>query len=212
MNKTMKRTLLALCLGLGLSMPALARGWNVRIEAGGHASNLSETSGSYSSAYGYHVGGALELELTSGLYLAPGVTWLRTSSKSTATLLGADIFPEIKAENIQIPLSLGVRFKPLDVLGVSLEAGPYLSYTLRGDESIAGTAKSIISALEVNDRIAWGVGASAAFEVSVLYLRFGIQKGMSNPSLGEAYAVARDILQMGNARDANLYLSLGLRF
>ncbi len=208
----MKRFILALALIAGLSLPAFARGWNIRLEAGGNANNITESASGYKAAYGYQAGAALELALVKGVYIAPGVTFSRASSKSGIALPGADIFPELRADNLQIPLTLGVRFKPVGVLGISLEAGPYISYTLDSNETIGETARNILDGLSTGDRIAWGVGASAAFEISVVYLRAGIQKGLNKPTASAMYSVLRDALQMGSARDANLYLTLGLRF
>ncbi len=163
--------------------------------------NLSDLE----SLKGTRVAAALEFDIAPMLYIAPGLTWHQGKAEYLTNITSSsNQSVEVKAQMLSLPVSLGVRFKPLGILGLSLEAGPYLSYLLKVDQSAPSLSELASSLKDGDDRFSWGIGASLAAELSRFYLRLGLEHALKNrkiPSL-ESYKTSKDY---------NVYLALGLR-
>lgn len=165
-----------LCASLNASAQAL------RLEAAGALSTLN-----YGMHYSrFYTDGELRLAasyalpLSKSMYIAPGLVWRRMNAKSEKTLLGADIFPTLRLEYMDVPLNLGVRFNLSRLIKLSIEAGPYISYNslgkLRSGDLLSSIWEGVNGPLE--KRFHWGVGASTALELWVLYVRLGFDKSL----------------------------------
>ena len=143
---------------------------------------------------GFRASIAAEVELASGVYLAPGLTFRQEGFK-----LGKD---ESYALNyLSLPVDLGIRVGLGDNLAVSVEAGPSFAYGLStsgGDDIFKSGA---------GKRFDVGLNASAALEYSKVYLRLGTDIGLVNlvnaskaPSNTQSY------------KNASFFAGVGYRF
>lgn len=189
----MKRKLF-LALGLTLALlgfqEAKAQRPTIRLEAAGMFSGttsvksettLQELKGELT----YRLAGAVELKLLPFVYVAPGLAWQENAVKIPTVFGDA----ESKRQALSLPVNVGVRVKPFGILGLSLEAGPYLRYMLKNDS------------LKDNNRFTYGAGASVALELSRVYFRLGGELDLKEQKLAEGL----------RAKDYNVYLGLGLR-
>lgn len=188
-------------------------GQTIRIEGGAAGSRFSMSKGSQSLhsdiKLGYRIGAAIEFKLFPMVYLATGANVSNGGGRFAVLdkyfdsftngsmghtqglneyLGGLKLFsaPSISTTSVSLPLSLGVRFKPAGILGVSVEAGPYLSYDLKtslnwGSYSadLTNIHKDSFGLIKYN-RLSYGIGASATVELTRFYLRAGFEYGLSN--------------------------------
>lgn len=151
------------------------------------------------------VAAALEFKIAPMLYIAPGLAWHKGTSDYLVNVAG--MFAQtvqVKAQMLSLPVSLGLRFKPLGILGLSVEVGPYASYLMKVEQSVPSLKDIAASLSGDDDRFSWGLGASVAAEISRFYLRLGLEHAMIDrkiPSLKDYKA----------SKDYNIYLALGLR-
>lgn len=249
-----KKAFLGLALLAGLGLNASAQGISARIEGG--ASMSSQAIGTFNNTLdgklklNYRAGAALEIPLGSIFYVSPGLVFkgggtsfdlkgvlpeknyeaVREWALQAGQKIGADELsaPSISSHAVSVPLTLGLRLRILKSLGLSLEAGPYLSYMLK-EELTLGPA--IGKFIEVSKQSAskldfshfdYGLGASVALEFSTLYIRGGVDVGskdrkflnLSTNSSATAPSVDAsrgfELFNQLKAKEMNFYLTLGL--
>lgn len=206
------KTFLALAAASLLSVGTLSA-QKLRIEGGIAGSKLSLGKGSetYTSDVkpGYRVGAALEVKLFPMIYISAGANLskaggrfgvldkylddltggtFKNDEELNQYFGGLKVFaaPSISMTTVSVPLSLGLRLKPAGILGVSVEAGPYLTYDLKttvdwGSYSadLTNLSKESLGIMKYS-RLGYGIGASATVELSRFYVRGGIEYGLSN--------------------------------
>lgn len=151
------------------------------------------------------VAAALEFKIAPMLYIAPGLAWHKGTSDYLVNVAGmSDQTVQVKAQMLSLPVSLGLRLKPLGIMGISVEAGPYASYLMKVEQS-APSLRDIAASLSGDDgRFSWGLGASVAAEISRFYLRLGLEHAM----VGRKIPNLKDYK---TSKDYNIYLAVGLR-
>lgn len=228
MNVRIILVLWALMLG---SMSASAQWFAPRIEGGvsfaGERLSSGDQSYSGSRQVAHRVGAALEVKLGSYFYIAPGVVVKGGKARydlSSIAPLGrltsalGDIASRVgesatlTTNTLALPLSLGLRLPLTRTVGLSVEGGVYAAYALQEDFS-ANLGKMIaqVRAMDREDfkRFDYGINASAALELWSLYLRGGIEIGLSDRL--NAQQALQEAQQSLKVRSTSAYLTLGIR-
>lgn len=209
----MKKIVLSLLAAVCCSTAGLAQsGLRPRIEVGLNAANVkvsdAENLGSYQTRLGLRAAFALEAKLFSGVYIAPGLAYRQNYTKVSPTSSGG-FSGYFKTQSLNLPLNLGLRVKPGGIVGISIEAGPYLTYALRSSITGSDGVSALVDANKYIDfnRFGYGLGASAAAEFSKFYIRLGVESDL--------YSRWHNTDQRKTefrARDYNAYLAVGLLF
>lgn len=209
----------------------------IRLEVGGTASRFgysrADNKANSDLKLGYRLGAGVEFKLFPFVYAMTGAN-LNIGSGGRIGVLnkyGKEFFldgydapkqvkeglgalsvltdPFVSMTSISVPLNLGVRFKPAGILGVSLEAGPYISYDIRTKLIMWGNHELDLTnitdhslGLVKYNRLGYGVGASVALEITRAYLRLGVEYGLNNRvdfvpdkvAQGKIYNVAKENL------------------
>lgn len=220
----MKKLFFVAVATLGGVFTVNAQSIHPRVEVAGNFAKIIEKANNTEVKNGIkpgvRVGAAVEIPIgESGVYVAPGLTYKMEGTKNTKSVevLG------VKAEGssiyslhyLTIPVDLGMRVD-LGPVAVSVEAGPYFSYALKGSNEISGstslakeTAKATVDLFKKDSeqmkRYDIGIGASAAVEYSRFYFRLGTDFGLINT----AHKKLEDNLNMKNA---SFYAGVGFRF
>ena len=144
---------------------------NPRIEVGANfARGINKVAGITPDTKvrtGFRASAAAEIELASGVYLAPGLTFRQEGFK-----IGKN---ESYALNyLSLPVDLGIRVGLGDNLAVSVEAGPSFAYGLSSSGAVGAFKSGAYKRFDV------GLNASAALEYSKVYLRLGTDIGLVN--------------------------------
>ena len=140
---------------------------------------------------GFRASVAAEIELASGVYLAPGVTFRQEGYKYTNG-------HNFGLNYISVPVDLGIRVGLGDNLAVSVEAGPSFAY------GISTTGNLDHFKTGAYKRFDMGLNASAALEYSKVYLRLGTDIGLTN-------ALKKDIANT-SYKNASFFAGVGYRF
>ena len=168
---------------------------NPRIEVGANfARGISKSAGitiDTKVRTGFRASVAAEIELASGVYLAPGVTFRQEGFK----YISEDGYG---LNYISVPVDLGIRVGLGDNLAVSVEAGPSFAYGL------STTGKLDAFKAGIYKRFDMGLNASAALEFSKVYLRVGTDIGMVN-------ALKNNIANT-SYKNASFFAGVGYRF
>lgn len=209
----MKKFVVMLGLALTMISTALAQ-TNVRVEVGIGMSRVnaetlenakSMSLSDMSKLKGTRVAAALEFDIAPMLYIAPGLAWHQGKSDYLVNIAGSTSESvEVKAQMLSLPVSLGVRFKPLGIVGLSIEAGPYASYLIKVNQNLPSVNEAFSQLRDGDDRFSWGLGASVAAEISRFYLRLGLEHSMVNRKIA-------NLKDYQKSKDYNVYLALGLR-
>lgn len=227
----MKRLLTSLLLCFSLATVAMAQ-TSVRVEGSAIFDKKQEPSADQNSilnqvglnnSTGFRLGAALEFKFFGFFYLSPGLNYHLNSTK----LLGGAEFGDSKAtitsHSLTLPVNLGFRLKPLGLLGVSVEAGPYASYNLSNNSSSINSdaAKKawddVVNAFD-KKKLTYGINASAAVEFATFFVRGGILYPLSDKfdldEIGKAFKATYDELNASGIKSKTLtyFLGLGLRF
>ena len=168
---------------------------NPRIEVGANFARGISKVGSVTAESkvrtGFRASVAAEIELASGVYLAPGVTFRQEGYKfGNGNGYGLNY--------ISVPVDLGIRVPFSENFAVSVEAGPYFAYGL------STTGKLDAFKAGIYKRFDMGLNASAALEFSKVYLRVGTDIGMVN-------ALKNNIANT-SYKNASFFAGVGLRF
>ena len=140
---------------------------------------------------GFRASVAAEIELASGVYLAPGVTFRQEGYKYTNG-------HNFGLNYISVPVDLGIRVGLGDNLAVSVEAGPSFAY------GISTTGNLDHFKTGAYKRFDMGLNASAALEYSKVYLRLGTDIGLVN-------ALKTDVAK-SSYKNASFFDGVGYRF
>lgn len=220
--------LLAVAVFLGISTIE-AQSIHPRVEVAGSFSRsslkISDTKLDGKIKPGFRAGAAVEIALgSSGVFVAPGLTYKTEGSKSVINNLPGlePVSLNSTIHYLTIPVDLGMRLD-LGLLAVSVEAGPYFSYALKGsfDKTIEGAISTVNNQINTfsNDwnlfkRYDIGVGASAAVEFSKFYVRLGTDLGLVNVAGNEYSKLFNDVKKQfeSNIKNSNFYVGVGLRF
>ena len=168
---------------------------NPRIEVGANFARGISKVGSITAdskvRTGFRASVAAEIELASGVYLAPGVTFRQEGYKfGNGNGYGLNY--------ISVPVDLGIRVPFSENFAVSVEAGPYFAYGLSTTSKIDAFKAGIYKRFDM------GLNASAALEFSKVYLRVGTDIGMVN-------ALKNNIANT-SYKNASFFAGVGLRF
>lgn len=232
----MKKVLASLALTFVMASTALAQGLSIRAEGGaifGSSSNIalpgaggSSTNLEFKDNTGLRLGAALEFKFFGFFYFSPGLTYNVATSNLTAASVLSGKKVSLTDHNLSLPLNLGFRIKPLGLLGVSVEAGPYASYQLSNKGIVDGKeidTSEIFKDVQGFDfnKLNYGLNASAAVEFSAFYVRGGVLLPLSdkfkNDPFGEAgkgfEKVWNEIKDKGlNSKSLSYFVTLGIRF
>ena len=197
----MKKVLSAAFALLLLGVSAQAQSIHPRVEAALNLAKLQAKSGdgtdlSFKVRPGVRVGVAAEIDLASGVYIAPGLVFRQEGAKEEHTVLGQTIKNSVGLNYLGIPVGL------TDALAVSVEAGPSFAYGFSSVSSVKD-AEDVFKN-KTYKRFDAGLNASAALEYSKLYLRVGTEIGMTN-NLKDAVAKA-------TSKNSSFFVGLGYRF
>ncbi len=168
---------------------------NPRIEVGANfARGISKSAGitiDTKVRTGFRASVAAEIELASGVYLAPGVTFRQEGFKySNGNGYGLNY--------ISVPVDLGIRVGLGDNLAVSVEAGPSFAYGLSTTSNLDAFKTGLYKRFDM------GLNASAALEYNKVYLRLGTDIGLTN-------ALKKDIANT-SYKNASFFAGVGYRF
>ena len=168
---------------------------NPRIEVGANFARGISKVGSVTAdskvRTGFRASVAAEIELASGVYLAPGVTFRQEGYKF-------DNGNGYGLNYISVPVDLGIRVSLGDNLAVSVEAGPSFAYGL------STTGKLDAFKAGAYKRFDMGLNASAAIEYSKVYLRLGTDIGLVN--------ALKDPIANTSYKNASFFAGVGYRF
>lgn len=167
-----------------------------------------DTSFDSKAKLGFRVGAAAELSLADMIYIAPGLVYKTEGAKYSKDQSSSKSLEYSNTIHyLSIPVNLGIR-AGLGIVTVSVEAGPYFAYALKGNSSIAGMSYNLykkvdnIFSSDKNKRFDMGVGASVAVEFNKLYVRLGTDLGLYNTSDPEFI----------KSKNSSAYLGVGFRF
>ena len=168
---------------------------NPRIEVGANfARGISKSAGitiDTKVRTGFRASVAAEIELASGVYLAPGVTFRQEGYKfGNGNGYGLNY--------ISVPVDLGIRVGLGDNLAVSVEAGPSFAYGLSTTSNLDAFKTGLYKRFDM------GLNASAALEYNKVYLRLGTDIGLTN-------ALKKDIANT-SYKNASFFAGVGYRF
>lgn len=205
---------------------------------------------------GYRAGAAVEIKVLPLMYISTGLnfktgnekvdllapftknTTQATTEALSQSTLGQLSTMTLSSNALSLPLNLGFRIKPAGILGISLEAGPYLSYALSSKINMNSPGQGLKDiGLELKDlvrskKFGYGVGGSIALEITRVYLRAGVEYGLSDrldfeddkvdlskfiqtgtQTLGKINNIkeAIDLLDDVDTRQMHFYVTLGFR-
>lgn len=208
----MKKVLSAAFALLLLGVSAQAQSIHPRVEAALNLAKIQAKTGdgtdlSFKVRPGVRVGVAAEIDLASGVYLAPGLVFRQEGArqegaKEEHTVLGQTVKNSVGLNYLGIPVNLGIRVGLTDAIAVSVEAGPSFAYGFSSVSSVKD-AEDVFKN-KTYKRFDAGLNASAAIEYSKLYLRVGTEIGMTN-NLKDAVAKA-------TSKNSSFFVGLGYRF
>lgn len=170
---------------------------------------------------GYRFSGNVEVPLSAGLYVSPGLAF---QSKGTKTDLAGIALAGIGLKSlkmqthyVEIPVHLGYRVNLLNLLSVAVQAGPYFSYAISNEATGTNANGSTVdiyqqglSQLTVKgNKFDMGLGAAAMVEYSKIYLLVGADFGLVN-SLKEVTALGQDL--DATLKNTSFHVGLGVRF
>ena len=141
----MKKVLSAAFALLLLGVSAQAQSIHPRIEGALNLAKIQAKTGdgtdiSFKVRPGLRVGVAAEIDLASGVYLAPGLVFRQEGAKEEHTVLGQTVKNSIGLNYLGIPVNLGIRVGLTDALAVSVEAGPSFAYGFSSVSSVKDAA------------------------------------------------------------------------
>lgn len=154
---------------------------------------------------GFRLAAAAEIDLASGIYLAPGLTFRQEGNKQNldlAGLNGATTSVSTGLNYLSIPVNIGIRANLGEKIAVSVEAGPSFSYGLSSTSSANGVQDLFKAG--VLKRFEAGLNASAAVEYTKVYLRLGTDIGMTNN--------LKNAVEKASQKNSSFYLAVGYRF
>ncbi|WP_052080624.1 porin family protein [Porphyromonas macacae] len=207
----MKKIITGVALLLATFGFAKAQIVNYRVEAGVNFANVDlKLKGikldDPAMKTGYRVGAGVEFCLTSSLYFVPGITFKMNGTKINVPSVKAEIKEQL--HYLSVPLNVGFRMPLTKNLGVSLEAGPYMSFLisqdLKADDALLNKIKKLRGKTDLAKRIDWGLGLSATVDYSRFYLRVGSEFGL--------YNTLKNGDSNNSAKNNNFYTAVGMRF
>ena len=233
----MKKVILSLITLLAATTLATAQMRpSLKVEAGANFANQTTKIGKDSEdgkmMIGYRAGIGVELGITDGFYVNPGVYFLSRGQKtSELEFLGAKGSVTRWLHNVEVPVHVGYRASVAPSMSVSIQAGPWFSYGFLGKDVFAASgsgivadgAKAIVDEINKKDNNPYkengsfpipgnfvrklkpfdlGVGMQAGFEYHKLGLNVGFEYGLLNTSAIENTKV----------NNMNFYVGLGYRF
>lgn len=152
---------------------------------------------------GFRVGAAAEFGLPAGLYLAPGLTFRQEGEK--AELAGSTA--SIGRNYLTIPVNIGIRAGLGDQLAVSVEAGPTFSY------GVSTSGQDNLFKNGSYKRFDAGIDASAALEYNKVYVRVGMDWGLTNFNKRNVLdALSQASNPIDSRKNASFFVGLGYRF
>ena len=191
----MKKVLFAAAVLLSAAF-AQAQSIHPRVEVGANIANgitkLSDVKVDSKAVVGFRAGVSAEIDLASGIYLAPGLYFKQEGYK----FKNAD--EKARLDYLSIPVNLGIRVGLDNLLAVSVEAGPSFSY------GISASEKSYFSENPAYKRFDMGINASAAIEYSRAFLRVGADLGLVNN--------LKNALAKSSYRNTSFFVGVGYRF
>ncbi len=223
----MKKLFLTACMAVLGAFSLNAQGLAFRAEVGGNFTNLSikNIEKKYDMRAGLRAGLGVEYAFSPMMYASTGLNYrmsgakneiVKSESRGSLTSIMTNT-SKVRFHNLSLPINLGLRVSLSNVLAVSVEAGPYLSYALSGKGfremkvELQGAVNTVTKEDFTDDlfkgdaplkRFEAGVGASVAAEYSNYYLRLGTTWGLTNISKKDSDAT----------KNNEFYLSVGLRF
>ena len=143
---------------------------------------------------GFRASVAAEIDLATGVYLAPGITFRQEGAKFANTSLGLNY--------LSVPVNLGIRAGLGDNLAVSVEGGPSFAYGISSVSDVKGALDAFKSGYR--KRFDAGFNASAALEYSKVYLRVGTELGLVN--------TLKEAVQKASNKNSSFFIGVGYRF
>lgn len=206
----MKKILIAVALILGAVGTMGAQGVSVRASANlGFSRYDTKTDGvSWDASKllaGLRAGASVEIPLTSsGLYLAPGLNYMMKGAKYTGSIpiIGSFSSTE-RTHHLVLPVNIGFRAGFARDMSVFIEAGPYLGLGVAGDTY----KNSEIGGITLKDgaqRFDAGIGVSAGYEYSRMFIQIGFEYGFVD--------MYRGAIPKSYVRNMDFFLGLGYRF
>lgn len=203
----MKKLLLIAALLIAGVVSANAQQLNYRVEAGLNVANMTVKSGNESlntkPILGYRVGGAVEIGFNDNFYLAPGLTFRMNGAKYSVL----KEYITISSHMVSIPLNAGFRQSFGNDLFISLEAGPYAAFGMKGKVSAGSMSVDLYKDNKYIDdlrRFDIGMGASAALHYTNFFLRVGTEFGLLNQIKNSG--------DNGTVRHTDFFTTIGYRF
>ena len=196
----MKKLFIAAFALVAGTLAAQAQSIHPRVEVAGNFARMQVKGPNGSTAEGlkvrpgFRASVAAEVDLASGIYLAPGITFRQEGVKSEGESTGLNY--------IAVPVNLGIRVGLTDAIAVSVEAGPTFAYGISSTSSVKDVADAFKSGSL--KRFDAGINASAALEYSKAYLRVGTDLGMVN--------TLKEAVQKASSKNASFFVGVGYRF
>lgn len=223
----MKKLFFVTVATLGGVFTVNAQSIHPRVEVAGNFAKIIEKANNTEVKNGIkpgiRVGAAIETPIGgNGIYLAPGITYKMEGTKNTnsvdALVVKAEGSSTYSLHYLTIPVDLGMRVS-LGPVAISVEAGPYFSYALKGTEekenkgvssdilkgAINATTNLFEKDKEQMKRYDVGIGASTAVEYSRFYFRLGTDLGLINTA-------TKNMGDNINMKNASFYAGIGFRF
>lgn len=142
---------------------------------------------------GLRLGGAVEISLADGAYLAPGLQY-------RANGFSGEGGTEATFHYLSLPVHLGYRLSLTPDWSFSLEGGPYFAYGLGGQIQTAIGRIDAFGDRGDLKRFEVGLGMSVGLDYGKYFVRAGTDIGLTNSS------------KTGSMKNGDFYLGVGLRF
>ncbi len=203
MEMNMKKLFLSACVALAATFGLSAQNLSYRAEIGGNITGKylrgGEVPGKHSPQFGLRAGVGVEYALAPSMYLASGLNYRMGGIKSDFTKYKV----ESREHNLSVPINIGARFALSRAFALSIEGGPFLTYTLSAKRQ---TPMGEVNLLDKSQKaFEVGAGISLAGELmNKYYLRLGTDWGLTDTYKNNKTPLKK----MSN----EVYLSLGIRF
>lgn len=209
MKATIKASLLAVALLVGISINAQVGPISFGVKAGMNLSNMHESDGGGNgdAKVGFNAGVTLDYAFASDVYLMTGLEYSLKGTKQDNLKLNLSY--------LQLPVHVGYKLTVAPGTKIVFHVGPYIGYAVDGKWKIGGISVDAFGdemkaqGASLLKRFDFGVGLGAGVEFGKIGIGLGYDFGLANTAKSFEYEGEKYDSKL---RNMNAYLTLGYKF